>query len=138
MYKYNFGSRGMISSIECNFGFWRFLSLPIFPPGNGVHKINISKITPPASPPSRHFNLSPPHPDSMGKEKEDEVEQVRNVAEDVAAGAGGGEAYVEGAETEVESREATPQQGTIYTKRVRNFGEGGASCVRQSPKFKHV
>ncbi|MFS7945242.1 hypothetical protein Hanom_Chr06g00521871 [Helianthus anomalus] len=90
------------------------------------------------TPRKRPFDLSHPRPDSRGKEKEDEVEQVRNVAKDVAAGAGGGEAYVEGSETEVESSEATPQQGTIYTKRVRDPGEGGASGVLQSPEFTHV
>ncbi|KAM0054583.1 hypothetical protein Hdeb2414_s0006g00196451 [Helianthus debilis subsp. tardiflorus] len=103
-----------------------------------ARKVDISKITPPESPLSRPLYLSPPHPNTRGKEKEDEVEQVKNVAEDVAAGAGGGEAFVEGAETEVDSSEATPQQGTIYTKRVRDSGEGGASETRRSPEYQHV
>ncbi|KAJ0511890.1 hypothetical protein HanRHA438_Chr11g0530761 [Helianthus annuus] len=43
-------------------------------------KVDISKITPPTSPPSRTFDLSPPH-DDRGKRKEDdvEVEQVEKV-----------------------------------------------------------
>ncbi|KAM0070512.1 hypothetical protein Hdeb2414_s0001g00014001 [Helianthus debilis subsp. tardiflorus] len=42
-------------------------------PGKGTRKVNISKITPPTSPPSRTFGLSPPHADP-GKRKEDDVE----------------------------------------------------------------
>ncbi|MFS8001813.1 hypothetical protein Hanom_Chr13g01194751 [Helianthus anomalus] len=79
-----------------------------------------------------------PKSDSRGKEKEDEVEQVRNVTEDVAVGARGGEDYVEGVETNVESSEATPKQGTIYTKCVPGSGRGGASGTRKSPEFTHV
>ncbi|KAJ0768816.1 hypothetical protein HanLR1_Chr03g0106011 [Helianthus annuus] len=68
------------------------------------------------------------------------VEQVGNVVEDVAAGAcaGRGGAHAEGVEIEVESSEATPRQGAIYTKRVRISGGGGASGTRQSPEFQHV
>ncbi|KAJ0858565.1 hypothetical protein HanRHA438_Chr13g0602401 [Helianthus annuus] len=106
--------------------------------GKGARKIDISKITPLASLPSKPLDLSPHLPDTRGKEKEDEVEQVRNVAEDVAAGTGGGEDYVEGVETNVESSEATPQQGTIYTKRVPGSGGGGAYGTRKSPEFTHV
>ncbi|KAJ0713928.1 hypothetical protein HanPI659440_Chr13g0483971 [Helianthus annuus] len=104
----------------------------------GARKIDISKITPPASPPSKPLDLSPHLPDTRGKEKEDEVEQVRNAAEDVAAGTGGGEDYVEGVETNIESSEATPQQGTIYTKRVPGSGGRGAYGTRKSPEFTHV
>ncbi|MFS7983963.1 hypothetical protein Hanom_Chr11g00980901 [Helianthus anomalus] len=106
--------------------------------GKSTRKVDIYQITPPTSPPSRPFDLSPPHLDSRGKEKEDEFEQARNVAEDVAAGAEGGGAYVEGVATEVDSSEATPRQGTIYTKRVRISGEGGASGVHPSPEFQHA
>ncbi|KAJ0795840.1 hypothetical protein HanPI659440_Chr04g0155101 [Helianthus annuus] len=79
--------------------------------GRGARKIDISKITPLVSPPSRTFDLSPPRPDSKGNGKEDDVgvEQVGNVEEDIVAGAGGGGAHAEGVETEVESSEATPQ-----------------------------
>ncbi|KAJ0681352.1 hypothetical protein HanPI659440_Chr16g0634841 [Helianthus annuus] len=66
----------------------------------GARKIYISKITPPASPLSRTFDLSPPRSDPNGKRKEDDVE-VEQVREDVAAGAGGGEAHAEGVETEI-------------------------------------
>ncbi|KAM0049003.1 hypothetical protein Hdeb2414_s0008g00280841 [Helianthus debilis subsp. tardiflorus] len=68
--------------------------------GKSTRKVDISKITPPASPLSKPLDLSPPHPDIRGKEKEDEVKQVKNVAKDVVAGVGEGEAFVEGAETE--------------------------------------
>ncbi|MFS7983975.1 hypothetical protein Hanom_Chr11g00981031 [Helianthus anomalus] len=106
--------------------------------GKSTRKVDIYQITPPTSPPSRPFDLSPPHLDSRGKEKEDEFEQARNVAEDVAAGAEGGGAYVVGVATEVDSSEATPRQSTIYTKRIRTSGEGGASGVRPSPEFQHA
>ncbi|KAM0061769.1 hypothetical protein Hdeb2414_s0004g00139991 [Helianthus debilis subsp. tardiflorus] len=58
------------------------------------HKVDILKITPPTSPPSRTFDLSPPHVD-RGKRKEAdvEVEQVGEGGGDVDgegdAGAGG-------------------------------------------------
>ncbi|MFS7936662.1 hypothetical protein Hanom_Chr05g00418411 [Helianthus anomalus] len=97
--------------------------------GKGARKIDISKITPPASPPSKTFDLSPPRSDSRGKRKEDDVE-VEQIGEDVAAGAGGGGARAKGVETEVESSEATPH-ATIYTKRVQG-SEGG--CIRDSSK----
>ncbi|KAF5808625.1 hypothetical protein HanRHA438_Chr04g0157801 [Helianthus annuus] len=35
--------------------------------GKGTCKVDISKITPSTSPPSRTFGLSPPHPESKGK-----------------------------------------------------------------------
>ncbi|KAJ0789226.1 hypothetical protein HanPI659440_Chr05g0201071 [Helianthus annuus] len=100
-----------------------------------ARKFDISKITPPSSPPSRTFGLSPPHPDSRGKEKKDEVEQVENVAENVAGA--GGDGRGEGVDTEAESSEATPRH-TVYTKRPPGSGGGGTSGVRQSPKFEHV
>ncbi|MFS8021504.1 hypothetical protein Hanom_Chr16g01428141 [Helianthus anomalus] len=55
--------------------------------GRSARKIDISKITPPTSPPSKTFNLFPPCPDSRGKRKDDDVE-VEQGGEDVAAGAG--------------------------------------------------
>ncbi|KAJ0703892.1 hypothetical protein HanPI659440_Chr14g0556521 [Helianthus annuus] len=102
-------------------------------------KIDISKITPPASPPSKPLDLSPPRPDPKGKGKEDDVEvdQTEKVVENVAAGAGRDEVHAEGVETEVESSEATPQH-TVYPKRVRGSGGGGTSGTHQSPEFHRV
>ncbi|KAJ0704086.1 hypothetical protein HanPI659440_Chr14g0558761 [Helianthus annuus] len=109
--------------------------------GKAPRKVDISKITPPTSPPSRTFGLSPPHVD-RGKRKEDdvEVEQVREGGGDaggvgdVGAGAGtsgGGGAVVQ------ESSEATPHQ-IIYTKVIRGSGQGGASGTHHSPEYEHA
>ncbi|MFS7928951.1 hypothetical protein Hanom_Chr04g00326811 [Helianthus anomalus] len=68
----------------------------------GTRGVDISQITPPESPPSRTFDLSPPLPDPKGKGKKDDVE-VYLVGVDVAAGVGGGEDYVEGVKTNFES-----------------------------------
>ncbi|KAM0049193.1 hypothetical protein Hdeb2414_s0008g00283051 [Helianthus debilis subsp. tardiflorus] len=77
----------------------------------------------------------PPRPDPKGKGDDVEVEQVR---EDVSAGVGGGgEECANGAETEMESSEATPH-ATVYTKRVPGSREGGPSGTRQSPEFQHI
>ncbi|KAM0052591.1 hypothetical protein Hdeb2414_s0007g00249971 [Helianthus debilis subsp. tardiflorus] len=102
-------------------------------------KIDISKITPPTSPPSKPLGLSPPHTDPKGKGKEDdaEVEQTERVVENVGAGAGRDEVHAEGMETEYESSEATPQ-GTIYTKCVRTSGGGGDYVDQQAPEFHRV
>ncbi|KAJ0706060.1 hypothetical protein HanPSC8_Chr09g0355131 [Helianthus annuus] len=64
-------------------------------------KIDISKITHPASPPSKPLDLSPPRPDPKGKGKEDdiEVERTEIVVENVAAGTGRDEVHAEGVET---------------------------------------
>ncbi|KAM0064469.1 hypothetical protein Hdeb2414_s0003g00103291 [Helianthus debilis subsp. tardiflorus] len=97
-------------------------------PGKGVRKVDVSKITPPTSPPSRTFDLSPPRADPDGKRKEDDVE-VEQVGKGGAAGAG--------ADTKVESSEATARH-TIYTKRVSSSGEVGASGTHQSPEYQHV
>ncbi|KAJ0680761.1 hypothetical protein HanPI659440_Chr16g0627981 [Helianthus annuus] len=85
--------------------------------GRSTRKIDISKITPPTSPPPRPLDLSPPHPDPKGKGKEDEVEadQTEKVVESVAVGAGKGDVRADDAET-----------------------EGGASGTRQSLEFQHV
>ncbi|KAL9996754.1 hypothetical protein Hdeb2414_s0005g00156541 [Helianthus debilis subsp. tardiflorus] len=114
---------------------WYYVTTP--KSGKGTRGVDISQITPPESPPSRTFDLSPPRSDLKGKGKEDDVE-VEPVGIDVTAGAGGGEDFVEGDETNVESSEATPQQGTIYTNRVPGSRGGGASGTRKSPKFTHV
>ncbi|KAM0061697.1 hypothetical protein Hdeb2414_s0004g00139191 [Helianthus debilis subsp. tardiflorus] len=109
--------------------------------GKAPRKVDISKITPPTSPPSRTFGLSPPHVD-RGKRKEDDVKVVQvgegggdaGGAGDVgasAAGGGGGVAVVE------ESSEATPHH-TVYTKVVWEPGQGGASGTHHSPEYEHV
>ncbi|KAJ0463404.1 hypothetical protein HanHA300_Chr14g0515301 [Helianthus annuus] len=102
-------------------------------------KIDISKITPPASLPSKPLDLSPPHPDPKGKGKGDdvEVERTERVVENIVAGSGRDEVHAEGAETEYESSVATPQ-GTVYTKRVHGSGGGGASGSQQGPEFHRV
>ncbi|KAJ0766452.1 hypothetical protein HanPSC8_Chr03g0084071 [Helianthus annuus] len=104
--------------------------------GKGARKVVISKITPPTSPPSRAFDLSPPHVDPGEKRKEYDVE-VEQVGEGGFAGAGGGDGRGGGVDTEVESSEATPCH-TIYTKRVQSSGEGGASVTHHSPEYEHV
>ncbi|KAJ0477232.1 hypothetical protein HanHA300_Chr13g0486061 [Helianthus annuus] len=80
------------------------------------------------------FGLSPP--DSRGKRKEDEVEQMEVVAKNVvgvgAGGDGGG-----GVETDVESSGATPRH-TIYTKRPPGSGGGSTSGVHRSPEYGRV
>ncbi|KAJ0952434.1 hypothetical protein HanPSC8_Chr02g0072191 [Helianthus annuus] len=107
--------------------------------GHSVRKIDISKITQPASPPSKPLDLSPPRSDPKRKGKEDDVEvdRTEKLVEDVAAGARRDEVHAEGVETEVESSEAT-LQGTIYTKHVRSSGGGGASGTHQSLEFHRV
>ncbi|KAJ0785307.1 hypothetical protein HanOQP8_Chr02g0041631 [Helianthus annuus] len=45
--------------------------------GRPPRRFDISKITPPASPPSRRIDLSPPRDDSGKKKKEDEVTAER-------------------------------------------------------------
>ncbi|KAJ0821247.1 hypothetical protein HanPSC8_Chr16g0717771 [Helianthus annuus] len=56
--------------------------------GKTFRKIDISKIMPPASPPSRAFDLSTPRDDLGGKEEQGNVE-VKHVGEGGAADAGG-------------------------------------------------
>ncbi|MFS7945310.1 hypothetical protein Hanom_Chr06g00522771 [Helianthus anomalus] len=74
-------------------------------------KIDVSKITPPMSPPSKPLDLSPPNPDPKGKGKEDGVEgdKTEKVVENVVVGVevelGG--AHVECVETDWDSSEAT-------------------------------
>ncbi|MFS8008255.1 hypothetical protein Hanom_Chr14g01270521 [Helianthus anomalus] len=101
-------------------------------PGKVDRKVDVSKITPPTSPPSRTFDMSPPHADLGGKRKEDDVE-VEPVGEGGAGGGYGGVGGNEGvggdANSEVESSEATPRH-TIYTKRPPGSGGGGTSGVR--------
>ncbi|KAJ0605995.1 hypothetical protein HanHA300_Chr02g0069201 [Helianthus annuus] len=110
--------------------------------GKSVSKVDISKITPPTSPPSRTFDLSPPHVDLGEKRKGDDVE-IEQVGEGGGGGRGGrgrGRGAGDGrggADTEAESSEATPRH-TTYTKRGRSFGQVGPSGVCQSPEYEHV
>ncbi|KAJ0518505.1 hypothetical protein HanRHA438_Chr11g0517431 [Helianthus annuus] len=108
--------------------------------GKGTRKIDISQITPPTSPPSRTFDLSPP-PVDRGKRKEDDanVEQVGEGGGDAGAGAGAAGAGATGGGDDVveESSEATPHH-TVYTKVVRGSGQGGASGTHHSPQYEHV
>ncbi|MFS7968063.1 hypothetical protein Hanom_Chr09g00793171 [Helianthus anomalus] len=92
-------------------------------PGKGTRKVDISKITPPMSPPSRTFD-------------DVEVEKVWEGG-GVGVGVGGGNGRGGGVNTEVESSKATPRH-TIYTKRPPGSGGGGTSGVRQSPEYEHV
>ncbi|MFS7932761.1 hypothetical protein Hanom_Chr04g00371751 [Helianthus anomalus] len=114
-------------------------------PGKSSRKVDISKITPPTSPPSRTFDLSPPRDDLGEKGKTDDV-NVEHIGEgggDGAGGAGGhgaggvgGDGRDKGIETEAESSEVTPRR-TVYTKRP--LGGGGAtSGVARSHEFEKV
>ncbi|MFS7954817.1 hypothetical protein Hanom_Chr07g00635091 [Helianthus anomalus] len=71
-------------------------------PGKTSRKIDLSKITPPTSPPSRTFNLYPSRDDFGDKRKPDDVE-VERVGEGGEAGGavdGGGDVRGKGVETE--------------------------------------
>ncbi|KAJ0482841.1 hypothetical protein HanIR_Chr13g0658341 [Helianthus annuus] len=103
--------------------------------GKKPRKLDISQITPPASPPSRTIGLTPPRDDPEKKKKKEDEAAVEDVGEgggDVAGGAGasGGDRG-KGIETEVESSEATPCQ-TIYTK-CPSSGGGATSGAVRSP-----
>ncbi|KAJ0463881.1 hypothetical protein HanHA300_Chr14g0520701 [Helianthus annuus] len=130
---------------------WRRYSLPLLlqvkyfdcvkssrPP----RRVDVSKITPPTSPPSRTIDLSPPH-DDRGKKKEGEVatERVGEGGGDAAGGDGGdtagGDGRGKGADTTVESSQTAPHQ-TIYTKHPPGDGGGATSGVVRSPQFENV
>ncbi|KAJ0928682.1 hypothetical protein HanRHA438_Chr04g0196761 [Helianthus annuus] len=106
--------------------------------GKKPRVVDISQITPPASPPSMTVGLTPPRDDLEAKKKGGE-----GVAENVGEGggdAGGvdGEGVADkgkGIEAEMESSEATPRQ-TIYTKRPSG-GDVATSGVVRSPQFEH-
>uniref|UniRef100_A0A251SD94 Putative transposase (Putative), gypsy type n=1 Tax=Helianthus annuus TaxID=4232 RepID=A0A251SD94_HELAN len=99
--------------------------------------VDISQITPPASPPSRTVGLTPPRDDddvgTRGVEgfTEGVVEGGDGGGGDAAEG--GGADRGKGIEVEMESSETTPQQ-TIYTKRPPGGG-GATSGVVRSPHF---
>ncbi|KAJ0833279.1 hypothetical protein HanPSC8_Chr15g0688491 [Helianthus annuus] len=114
--------------------------------GKRPYRFDISQITPPASPPSRTIDLSPPRDDPGKKKKDDEVivENVGEGGDNVAGGDGAGgsaggtgeDGKGKGVDTEVESSETAPRQ-TIYTKRPP--GGGGATFgVVHSPHFENV
>ncbi|KAF5804340.1 hypothetical protein HanXRQr2_Chr05g0195931 [Helianthus annuus] len=110
--------------------------------GKKPRVVDISRITPPTSPPSRTVRLTPPHDGvDVGKRGEEGVTEVMGegggdagtVADDVGGDAGVGKG--KGVEVEIESSETTPQQ-TIYTKRPPGGG-GATSGVVRSPQFEH-
>ncbi|KAJ0800189.1 hypothetical protein HanPI659440_Chr03g0100131 [Helianthus annuus] len=114
--------------------------------GKVPRRVDISKITPPASPPSRTVELSPPRDDLGEKKKQDDVdtEHVGEGGGDDAgdagvhvAGGAGGDDRDKGIDTEGESSEATQRQ-TIYTKRPPGGGGGATSGVARSPEFENV
>ncbi|KAM0029159.1 hypothetical protein Hdeb2414_s0018g00522521 [Helianthus debilis subsp. tardiflorus] len=100
--------------------------------GKAPRKVDISKITPPTSPPSRTFGLSLPCDDLGEKNKQDDV----NVEQVGAGGGAGGDGRGKGANTEAESSEATQRQ-TIYTRRPPGGG-GATSGVSRSPEFETI
>ncbi|KAJ0644842.1 hypothetical protein HanOQP8_Chr16g0616911 [Helianthus annuus] len=115
--------------------------------GKTFRKIDISKIMPPASPPSRAFDLSTPRDDLGGKEEQGNVE-VKHVGEGGAADAGGaggaggagdgGDGVQgKGVDSEAESSEATPHQ-TIYTRRPSGFGGGATFGVPRSHEIENI
>ncbi|MFS7998992.1 hypothetical protein Hanom_Chr12g01160671 [Helianthus anomalus] len=107
-------------------------------PGKTSRKIDISKITPPSSPPSRTFGLSTPLEDPVEKDKQVhvEVEQIGEGGVDAAGGVGG-DGRGKGADSEAESSEAT-QRRTIYTRRPPAYGVGATSRVPWVHEFEHV
>ncbi|KAJ0523241.1 hypothetical protein HanIR_Chr10g0491591 [Helianthus annuus] len=121
--------------------FWRRYMLHLLLPltGKKPRVVDISQITPPASPPSRTVGLTPPRDDvDMGtRGGEGFTEGVIEAGAD-AGGDGGGDGGVDkgkGVEVEMESSETTPQQ-TIYTKRPPGGG-GATSGVVRSPHLEH-
>ncbi|KAJ0713897.1 hypothetical protein HanPI659440_Chr13g0483531 [Helianthus annuus] len=103
---------------------------------------NIADITPPISPPPIWFDESPPRPDPKGKGKEGTVKgaAVKKVTPPVAPGVViQDEAHAEGVEIDYESSEATPPQGTLYTRRGPSTSGGrDPSVSRQGPEFEKV
>ncbi|KAM0003486.1 hypothetical protein Hdeb2414_s0001g00032001 [Helianthus debilis subsp. tardiflorus] len=101
------------------------------------HKVDISQITPLASPPSRTIGLTPPRDDVEKEKKEDEtvVGDMGEGGGDTAGGAGV-DGRGKGLKTEMESSEATPRQ-TIYIKRPSSGGGATSGAVR-SPQFTDV
>ncbi|MFS8021989.1 hypothetical protein Hanom_Chr16g01434061 [Helianthus anomalus] len=108
--------------------------------GKASHKIDISKITPPTSPPPRTFGLSSPPEDLGEKEKQVhvEVEQVREGGGDgVGACDAGGDGRGRGVDTEAESSEATHHQTIYTTRRPPASGGGATSGIPRSHEFEN-
>ncbi|KAM0013487.1 hypothetical protein Hdeb2414_s0043g00741521 [Helianthus debilis subsp. tardiflorus] len=106
--------------------------------GRTSRKVDISKITPPTSPPSRTFGLSPPPEGLAEKERHIHVgvEQVGEGGGDGAGGAGG-DGRGKGVDTEAESSEATHHQ-TVYTRRPPASSGGATSGVPCTEEFENV
>ncbi|KAM0013319.1 hypothetical protein Hdeb2414_s0044g00741851 [Helianthus debilis subsp. tardiflorus] len=105
--------------------------------GRTSRKVDISKITPPTSPPSRTFGLSPPPEGLAEKEKKVHVE-VEQVGEGGGEGGdAGGDGRGKGVDTEAKSSEATHRQ-TIYTRRPPASSGGATSGVPRSHKFENI
>ncbi|KAM0010675.1 hypothetical protein Hdeb2414_s0071g00773811 [Helianthus debilis subsp. tardiflorus] len=110
---------------------------PVLKTSKKTRPMDISRITPPTSPPSRTIGLTPPR---------DDVEVNVGDGEGLDGGdaTGGGEAAAhvaggdkgKGVELEVESSETTPPQ-TIYTKRPPG-GDGATSGTVRSSHFERV
>ncbi|MFS7905663.1 hypothetical protein Hanom_Chr01g00050361 [Helianthus anomalus] len=138
--------------LSCLF-FWVFVDycfVSVLKTGKKPRPVDISQITPPASPPSRTVGLTPPRDDV-----EANVEGGEGIVGDDAAGGdaggdvggdAGGDAAGRGGdaaggdkgkavEAEVESSETTPQQ-TVYTKRPPG-GEGATSGNVRDPHSEH-
>ncbi|KAJ0654851.1 hypothetical protein HanLR1_Chr14g0511821 [Helianthus annuus] len=103
--------------------------------GKKPRMVDISQITPPASPPSRTVGLTP-HRDDVDVSTRGGEGFTEGVVEGGAdAGGDGGGDKGKGVEVEMESSETTPQQ-TIYTKRPPGGG-GATSGVVRSPHLEH-
>uniref|UniRef100_A0A251U0U4 Uncharacterized protein n=1 Tax=Helianthus annuus TaxID=4232 RepID=A0A251U0U4_HELAN len=107
--------------------------------GKKPRMVDISQITPPASPPSMTVGLTPPRDDLEVKKKGGEG-TIENVGEGGGdAGGAGGEDVDDkgkGVEMEVESSETTPRQ-TIYTKRPSG-GDGATSGAARGAQFVNI
>uniref|UniRef100_A0A251TRA1 Putative transposase (Putative), gypsy type n=1 Tax=Helianthus annuus TaxID=4232 RepID=A0A251TRA1_HELAN len=113
--------------------------LPVSKTSKKPRAADISRITPPTSPPSRTVGLTPPRDgaDANVGGGEGFVEGTFEGGDATGGDVGGdvGGDKGKGVEVQMESSETTPQQ-TIYTKRPP--GEGGAtSGFVRSPHFEH-
>ncbi|KAJ0958577.1 hypothetical protein HanPSC8_Chr01g0040511 [Helianthus annuus] len=111
--------------------FWKsyMLHLPLLLFGKKPCMVDISQITPPASPPSRTVGLTPPRDDVDVSTRGGEGFTEGVVEGGADAGGDGGGDGGDG------SSETTPQQ-TIYTKRPSGGG-GATSGVVRSPHLEH-
>ncbi|XP_035836809.1 uncharacterized protein LOC118484865 [Helianthus annuus] len=118
--------------------------LPVLKTSKKPRAVDISRITPSTSPPSRTVGLTPPR-DGVEVNVGGGEGFVEGMFEggdaaggdgggDIAGGDGGGDKG-KGIEVQVESSETTPQQ-TIYTKRPPGGG-GATSGIVRSPHFEH-